>query len=217
MHKTVKLIVFGFCSLFMACDINDNPQDLEDSGQSEKLLLLDSLTQLYKEGYGEKSLIGLKSYVERYPDETYAYSMLSTIYLAKNEDSLAKVSVKRALKLNKTNPSALLNRGILLNREGKFDSASFYFSEAIRVKPDYAQAYSNFMGNRIAVNDLAAAKKYGEKAVAYANQPGDKGVLCAVYHKLGLFSKRDSLYRELKHVGYQNLNSLEDVIYTDDE
>ena len=77
----------------------------------------------------------------------------------------------------------------------------------------FAQAYSNLMGNRIAIGDIEGARDYGEKAVVVGNYLTDKGLLCAIYHKLGLYEKRDTLYKELKELKYENLNSLEQIFF----
>jgi tetratricopeptide (TPR) repeat protein len=99
-----------------------------------------------------------------------------------------------------------------LDKLGLHDEAYEYYKKSIRVNPEYPQAYSNLMSNRMKSGQLDSAVYFGEISVKLADNIGDNGVLCALYHKVGLYDKRDSLYSILKHLEYVNLDKLEEVI-----
>lgn len=185
-------------------------QDSETS-LPENFAVLDSLLQNYNEGDTLGSLQGMEVYVKKFPESDYGYNFLAILYLAVNDDSLAMISTVKALQLNPENYSALTNHGILLDKKGEHDQAYEYYLRALDFEPEYVQAYSNLMGNRIAVKDLQSARNFGEKAVVYGNNITDKGLLCALYHKLNLTAKRDSLLEQLESENYKNVSQLKDL------
>ena len=69
--------------------------------------------------------------------------------------------------------------------------------------------------NRVSVKDYPRAKQLGEKAVMLGNNIADKGILCLVYHKLGLLSKRDELIKELAYLQYTHLEKLKSIFKND--
>lgn len=205
----LKIVFLLFIVVFGGCN-TDKGKTIKS--ESEDLVLLDSLLTNFENGDTLGSLKGMQRYVNDYPNADYGFAFLGTLYLALNEDSLASENVQKALELNSENFGALTNYGILLDRKSKHDEAFQAYKRAIEVKNDYTQAYSNLMGNRISVGDLDNARVYGEIAVQYGNNISDKGLLCAVYHKLEIYNKRDSLYAELKELNYTNIKQLEEII-----
>lgn len=205
----IRLVFAILIFSLISCSSNHNVKNKEELSYK----LMDSLTTMFEQGNIEGSLKGVKEYLSKNSDADYAYNLLAIIYLAKQEDSLALVNVKKCLELNPNNYGALTNYGIVLDRKGEYKNAYDYYVQAVNIKPDFAQAYSNLMGNRIAIGDIEGARDYGEKAVVIGNYLTDKGLLCAIYHKLGLYEKRDTLYKELKELKYENLNSLEQIFF----
>lgn len=212
--KINKVILIAIFCILTSCGLK-NSEVKVDKKEIRELQLIDSLTTIYKKGDIEGSLKGVRQFMLKNPKSDYGFNLLATINLAKNEDSLALVNVKKALDVNPDNYGALTNYGIVLDRYEKYMRAFSYYKQAIKLKPDYPQAYSNLMGNRVSVGDLESARKYGEKAVYYGNAATDKGLLCAIYHKLELHKKRDNLYKELKILNYTNISELEEIISPD--
>ena len=208
----IRITVWLLLFFMISCD---NPQNsvasnIENDASFE---WLDSITNQFEEGNIEGSLRDAEAYTRLYPNADYGFNLLGTIYLAAEKDSLAKKTIEKALDLNPYNHGALTNYGIILDKIGKYIEAEKYYKKAIQIKPDFPQVYSNFMGNRIAVKEYEEARIYGEKSVSLLNANGDKGLLCAIYHKLGFYDKRDSLYQELQELKYENIKRLEEIIF----
>lgn len=206
----LKTVFSLFLIAFLGCDVNESKSI---KSESAGLVLLDSLLIEFGNGDTLGSLEGMVQFVNDYPKADYGFAFLGTLYLALEKDSLALKNIQKALELNPKNHGALTNYGILLDRNSKYDEALQAYKRAIEINKNYAQAYSNLMGNRISSGDLVNALMYGEKAVLYGNNISDKGLLCAVYHKLGIYDKRDSLYSELKELNYINIKQLEEIIF----
>ncbi|MDG1849275.1 MAG: tetratricopeptide repeat protein [Flavobacteriales bacterium] len=120
-------------------------------------------------------------------------------------------NLNKALFLNLNNNVALATKGILLDKQKKYEEAKKYYLKSIESDPNVAQTYSNYASNRLQVGDYNGAVQYGEKAVKLANNIKDKGVLCLSYHKIGMIKKRDSLYTELEKLRYRNLDDLKEI------
>ncbi len=209
MNKLI-IVLLLFTVTFLGCDVNESNSI---KGESVGLALLDSLLVEFERGDTLGSLKGMKQFVNDYPEADYGFAFLGTLYLALEKDSLAMRNIQKALELNPKNHGALTNYGILLDRKSKHEEAFQAYIQAIDIKKDYVQAYSNLMGNCISSGDIANARIYGEKAILYGDNISDKGLLCAVYHKLGVYDKRDSLYYELKELEYINIKQLEEIIF----
>ena len=207
MNKLTIILSF-FVITFFSCHDTKTNKSMSESD----LELVESLIVKYQNGDTLGSLKGMKQFMNDFPNYEHGLNFLATLYIALNENSLAMENVQKALDINPNNHAALTNYGILLDRNSKYDEAYKVYKKAIAIKKDYTQAYSNLMGNRIAVEDINNARVYGELAVRYGNNVSDKGLLCAIYHNLELFDKRDSLYAELKKLNYKNLKQLEEII-----
>jgi tetratricopeptide (TPR) repeat protein len=205
----LKMVFLVITVAILACNTDGGKKKIHETIGID---ILDSLLTRFEHGDTLGSLIGMQQYVTDYPNDDPGLTFLGTLYLALNKDSLALENVQRALEINPNNYGALTNYGILLDRQSKHNEAFIVYKRVLVIKNDYAQAYSNLMGNRIDVGDLDNARIYGEQALRYGNNISDKGVLCAIYHKLGFYRKRDSLYTELIKSNYSNIEQLEELI-----
>ena len=180
---------------------------------SKEVLLLDSIAHLYHKGEINPCIKLGESFVTDYPNNDKGWHLLSSAFLAKGNDSIAKVCARNAIKINPNNHIALSNYGILLDKKGKYEEASVFYEKSLSSNNQLAQTYSNYALNRLRADDFANAIVFGEIAVKLAGNIKDKGILCLSYHKSGYFVKRDSLFNELKNLNYENLSSLEELIY----
>lgn len=189
----------------------------ENTKEDKEMLMLDSIATLYHNGDFEKSIELGKRFTVEYPSNDKGFHLLSSSYLAKDKDSLAEIYADKSLVINPDNHIALTNKGILLDRNAKYDEAAIYYERSLRANILLAQTYSNYMLNRIRVADYVYAVDLGERALKYENNIWDKANLCYAYHKIGIIPKRDSLLKELKDLGFEKLESLEETILRDSE
>lgn len=212
MSRSLILLIITL-SVICSCNNDSRDNSLSQSRIEKKYIVLDSLNNLFLDGNLNSSRIGMEQYVEEYPDADYGFGLLGSIYLQLNEDSLAKISIEKAISINPGNYGALTSYGIFLDKRKNYEAAEKFYKKAINIKPDFFQAYSNLMSNQINLGYYQQARIYGEKAVELGHKDTDKGLLCAIYHKLGVNDKRDSLYIDLKNRRYKNLNNLEEIIF----
>lgn len=205
MNKHIGLLLsLSFWILIAGCD--DTKQ-----GSNTQAKQLDNIARLYHSGKIDACLEEAELFVSSYPNNDAGWHLLSSAYLSKGKDSLVEVCARKALSLNPKNHIALLNVGILLDKQKKYEEAKIYYLKSIGSNPNLPQTYSNYVGNRLIVGDYQVAVIYGEKVVKMVNNIKDKGILCLSYHKAGMLAKRDSLYTELEKLGYQNVDDLKEI------
>lgn len=176
---------------------------------------LDTLATLYHRGKLKDLISKAKQFTNTYPLNDKGWHLLSSAYLSVGEDSLSELCAQKALAINPNNHVALTNMGILFDKKKKYKKAEEYYLRAIKSNPNIAQIYSNYAANRLYSGDYDLAVKYGEKAVEMAGNIKDKAILCLSYHKAGMFAKRDSLYTELKRLGYENIDKINEIFKKD--
>ena len=172
------------------------------------------LEKLYTDGKFDSCLIQTEIFLAKYPKNDLAWSLFGGTYMTFRKDSLdslAGIYVEKALELNPDNYVALVNKAILLDKRKEYDKARGFYNQVLEIKPDYPQLYSNYVGNRLKVEDYKLAVKYGEIAVGLANQLQDKSVLCISYHFNKEYSKRDSLFGILETHDYIHLDELKHI------
>ena len=87
-------------------------------------------------------------------------------------------------------PRAHLNLGRALAGQGRFDNAMIHFSEALRIKPDYAKAYNNLGAA------LANQKNYGQAIVHYTKALQIKPNYAKAHNNLGAALANQKNYRQ---------------------
>ena len=199
-------VVFGGFFALLSC--NNEPK--EPLGIEEKAL--DSLASLFEIGDHESCIEMGKLITSLYPENPRSWQLLGACYLGMGRDSIADIMFDKVLKLNPDHSGALLNKAVILDRLGQFEKAEVYYLSAIRVNPNFTEAYSNFAGNRLRANDFNRAIEYGETAVELGNHLSDKAILCLSYHMAGRQMERDSLLEQLTFYKYENLPDLLELI-----
>lgn len=83
---------------------------------------------------------------ERYPEDPFGWNILGSLYLQRQENDRALVSLERALVLSPEVADLYSNRGIALMRLERLDEALASFRRAVRLDPSSALARNN-LGN----------------------------------------------------------------------
>ncbi len=194
--------------LLYGCEIN--PVKTESNKET---LMLDSIAELYHSRDFDNSIKLCERFIVNYPNNDKGWHLLSSSYLAKDKDSIAEVCANKALQINPKNYIALTNLGVLLDKKGEYDKAIIFYEKSLQINDSLPQTYSNYMVNRMKIEDYKYAVELGEKALKFGNHIWDKAHLCFSYHKIQDSVKRDSLLEELRILNFEKLSSLEAKIF----
>ena len=88
------------------------------------------------------------------PNRASAWNLLGTVAIQKSDPERALALLRHALSLNAKDPAIQHNLGYLRGLFGDSQEAVAHYREAIRLKPDYAEAYHNLASS--------AAFRYGD-------------------------------------------------------
>jgi Tfp pilus assembly protein PilF len=117
--------------------------------------------------------------------ENYAYPYHGLGVCASRETppTGAMYFFRKALELDPRLTRALIDRGVLLMNQGKFDAAAEDFEQALRIKPDHEAAHVNLGLVRLREGKLAAAESHLSEARRInpdsAEVANNLGLLCA--------------------------------------
>lgn len=107
--------------------------------------------------------------IEHKPDYLNALICLGELQRSIGQIPEAKVTYDRAMKINDKNESVYLGLGIVHTIMKQYDSADYFFRTAIKLKPDYAEAHSNYANFLDITGKTEASLK--EYAVAIEQKP----------------------------------------------
>lgn len=114
-----------------------------------------------------------------YPAAAKAWQLLGMSRYAQNDLHAARDHLRRALSLERRDPSVWDNLGLVLQCLGDHDGARAAFRTALSLSPKAAGIWSNAAGNELDAGDAAAAERLARKAQTLA--PG----LAAPWLQLG--------------------------------
>ncbi len=170
------------------------------------------ISKYYHSGNYDSCIIVAKKYLSEGDSSFSLLNLISSSYLALEEDSLASYYADISLLHNRAQSIPYCNKGIILDRKKEHVKAQGYYLKSIKNDSSLAQAYSNLTSSYIYSAKYDSAVYYGEIATGMANMSQDKAILCIAYHFVGNNSKRDSLLHVLEEENYINISSLKDVI-----
>ena len=207
LKKTIRILSINSCflALIIGCGVD------KQTKRNEEMLGLDSISQLYHSGQIDACIKQAGSFTSKYPNNDAGWHVLGSAHLLRNEDSLAYTFSRRSLNINSKNHIALLCLGILFDKEGETERAKQHYQESLESNPNIAQTYSHYASNRLFGEDYLEAIRLGSIAIEMADNINDKAILCASYHKAGLFIERDSLYHILKQLEYVGIEDLREL------
>jgi len=118
------------------------------------------LEHISKENWAEAEM-ELKTSLEYIPNRISTITNLCATLIRVKKFHEANNLIERGQSLDANNPELIFNRGIALNDLGRHEEALVSYEHAIRLRPDFAEAWSN---RGIALNDL---KRYGDALASY--------------------------------------------------
>lgn len=124
------------------------------------------------------------------PNSVVAWEGLAQVYqnligVAQNAEQWAVTAYQKAIQLDPTNPFVRLRLGSVYMATGDYPKATEYFSQAVTLKPDYANAHYNL------ANGFRLIEQYLHSAIAYKQT-------LALIDASG--SDRDRVTTELSHM-----------------
>lgn len=173
---TVLLILFAALSGCVAqsgATIGSKVQEVEVSGNVQKIF--DQALQLLQEEQYDSAITLLKSIIEQEQRLTAPYINLAMAYRHTGNEKLAEENLLKALAIDKAQPVANNELGILYRKQGRFTDAKQVYINALSEYPDYLPVIKNLgILCDIYMRDPQCALEQFEKYQQYA--PEDKTV-----------------------------------------
>lgn len=176
---------------------------------SKNAARLDTIALIYEEGDFEKTVERLNVYVEDYPKDDLAWTILGHAHRDLDQDDEAKKAYEQALVANPERIEAIVGLGILHRRAGEYDKALAKYERAIELDPNDPLAYSSLV--------VIALKKYEDKkALDYAlkgynlepTNPVFAANLAVAYHYNNDEQNRDKYHQIAADLGYEKMDVL---------
>ncbi|HUD44182.1 MAG TPA: tetratricopeptide repeat protein [Patescibacteria group bacterium] len=129
----------------------------------------------------QQSITAARAAVTVAPNTALDWNTLSDIYrsligFGQNAENFSVVSNQQAIALDPNNPQQYVNLGGIYYQLGQWDNAQSQFMQAVKIKPDYANAYYNLGHTLESKNDLAdALQAYQYVQQLVANDPTNTG------------------------------------------
>jgi tetratricopeptide (TPR) repeat protein len=174
-------------------------------------LIRDTLMDYNKFNYASAEQ-KMQTYIKDYPNDYQGWSFLGTISMQLNKDSLGRIYLNKAIKLNAKDFKALTGLGVLERKDGNYDKAAEFYYKAISIDSTYSRAYGSLVLIELKKGNLSRAVELGEKAQRL--EPDDLsmlGNLAIAYHFNKQYDKRDALVKKLTDNGYPYVNNLKFV------
>ena len=145
----------------------------------------------------------LLDYTKKYPNDYKGWSLLGTVSVELDNDTLGQNCLNKALELNSTDVMALTELGVIERKRKNYDKAAKYYNQAIEVDSTFGRAYASLMLIELKRGNYQKAVELGEKGVSL--EPGVlymKAQLALAYHFNKQIDKSEALMKELKDKGF---------------
>ena len=136
--------------------------------------------QLHQSGYLSEAEKLYQDILKHIPDNPDCLHYLGLIYFQKGDDKKAGLHFSKAIKTG-NNPIYLSNYGLLLHKQLKFEQALGVYQQAVKIQPDYAEAWFNLGVTYSELQDYAAAEKAYKKAISFK-----KNYIKAMFNLVGV-------------------------------
>jgi len=143
----------------------------------------------------EKAFSVVKMWVELYPDDIMAHSMLAQNYLQRNQMNEAILEYKRILELDPEEFDYLKEIGSIYEQKGEYEKSLKYYKQYAEQFPEDYSSYTTIGALYSTMGDYEKAKSYYEKALIF--EPEKISILISladIEKKLGNFEEALSQY-----------------------
>ena len=106
-------------------------------------LRLGTIARVYQGGDVKGAVQQLTTYLEQYPRDDLALTILGNAHEDLDQDEQARAAYDRALLINPRRFEAINGLGILHRKRGEDEAAMAAYRRALAIEPGYAQAYSS--------------------------------------------------------------------------
>ena len=135
------LAVFSGCATQPGVSSQYKGEDIEVSSDVQKTF--DQALSLLQQEQYDAAISLLNSVIEKEKRLTAPYINLAMAYRHKGDDKLAEENLLKALAIDKTQPVANNELGILYRKQGRFDDAKQVYITALSEYPDYLPVIKN--------------------------------------------------------------------------
>ncbi len=173
---------------------------------------LDAAEKLFREGNYEAALKGAENHLKHAPKSLQATTLKAWCLMKLDREEEAKPLIEHALRKEPDNVDTLVAMGVYYRITEDYDQAVRYYEQALEIDPDYAQALTSVLVVALLNGEIGKAVTYGERA--WKNDHYDPVVaanLAVAYHYAGNFEKRDSFTKKAEKLGYNSLDTLEQI------
>lgn len=181
----------------------------DSSGNS---IRLGKIAKVYEGGDPRGAIEQLTAYLERYPRDDLALTILGNAHEDLNQDDQARAAYDRALRINPRRHQAIGGLGILHRKRGDDDAAMDAYRRALAIEPRYAQAYSSMTVVALRLHRDVEALEYAAKGYELdTTDPATAANLAVAHHYNGDVANRDRLTKIAVQLGYQKGDRLKQI------
>jgi tetratricopeptide (TPR) repeat protein len=167
---------------------------------------------VYASGDARGAIQQLTPYLEQYPRDDLAFTILGNAHEDLNEDDQARAAYDRALGINPRRFQAIGGIGVLHRKRGDDDAAMQAYRRALAIEPGYAQAYSSMTVVALRLDRDAEALEYAKKGYELDTaDPTTAANLAVAYHYNGDAANRDRLTKIAVQLGYRKADRLRQI------
>ncbi len=199
LYLTILILVLGACDRIAQSPKHDLPR-------------IKAIDARFNEGDYEYALKETLKYTTDYPDCEQGWCLLGWSYVKLDNLEPASDSFNKAITLNPKFDNAFVGLGVLRRKAGDLEGARQAYTEATRILPENAEAFSSLLVIEILEHNYHAAVAYGEKAWALRKDlPSIPANLAIAYHYLGNEEKKLHFYQQAKLLGYHKLDVIQEI------
>jgi tetratricopeptide (TPR) repeat protein len=214
MNKTRTIIigvVVGFLLLIIGCGSAAFMGSRFISSTQERVEL-DRIAEGYETGDLEGSRDELLAFVETYPSNALAWTILGHVYQDLDMLDDAEAAYLQAIEVDAEAFEAYTGLGVVYRNRQDYEKAIEYYNKSLEINPDYAQAYSSLAVIELRRANDRKALELAEKAYDLDKEdPVIAANLAIAYHYNNNIEERNRMYDVAQQLGYDSLDTLQQI------
>lgn len=189
-ERYLYIPIMGFCGVIVMLVQNYIPGKTPAMVGFVVILIIASITSIYRNGIWRDEFTLWYSTVNREPGSVRAHLNLGVVHSAKGFYDYAELEYKKTLEINPGDIEAHYNMGNAYERKGMLDAAIKEYQETLRYNPVHADAYNNTGG-------IYKTKRLFDRAIEFYKKAKQCNPLNPhYYNNLGLVYREIKLYEE---------------------